>query len=145
MHYPSPQGPYHPFYGQMPLPSYGGPITPRRHGYSGDIPTSDGLDNFDDPDLYPRIVDWLQELDHGPRGADGHNFGQHALPLQTNMYLRVSQLEKLTKTDLLAMCSTMLPGTADLILDYARKECGAIRRREMKRRQDAMVAFQRFQ
>jgi hypothetical protein len=107
-------------------------------------PFAEPDEGLDSPDLYPRTSDWLNELDRGPHGTDGHKFGIHAAALQSNMYIRISQLEKLAKADLLAMCTELLPGTADLILECARKECEKVRRREAKRCREVRLEAVRY-
>jgi len=102
----------------------------RRHHY--DIPSSDPVE-LEDPTLFPQIAAWLQELDAGPRGADGHNFAQYGEPLEQKMFKRIFQLETLTEDKLIAACDSMPPGTATLILQYACKDSARIRKTEAKR------------
>ena len=62
----------------------------------------------------PIQQDWLQELDHGPLGQDGHQFAQHANALLNNGYIRIYQLadEGLTVAEMLTHCPGLLEGTA---------------------------------
>ena len=39
------------------------------------------MEDLDNPDLLPQVSDWLQELDHGPHGVNGHKFAQYSLVL----------------------------------------------------------------
>ena len=99
---------------------------------------------MDDPTVYPRLTTWFEELDNGPRGSDGHNFAQYAASLEENGYKRLFQLEKLIKDDLLMVCDGLLPGTASLILDYARKDAERIRKRETKRLREIRHQAKRY-
>ncbi|KAK7034388.1 hypothetical protein R3P38DRAFT_2772451 [Favolaschia claudopus] len=47
---------------------------------------------LDDPTLYPKIDDWLLDLDTSPRGEDGQNFRQYAAAFREHGILRVIQL-----------------------------------------------------
>jgi hypothetical protein len=109
-----------------------------------EIPSSDAIDELDDPTLFPRVASWLQELDEGPRGADQHNFAQYTDALEKNMLMRVFQLEDLTEEKLLTVCASMVTGTAALVLQYARKDCGKIRKVEARRLRDARLQPKRY-
>ena len=59
--------------------------------------------------LFPQIAAWLQELNAGPHGADGHNFAQYGEPLEQKMFKHIFQLETLTEDKLIAACNSMPP------------------------------------
>ena len=114
-------------------------VTPYQHRRWLEMASSDLAEQLDDPTLFPRVIAWLQELDSGPRGADGHNFAQYGELLEQKMFKRVFQLESLTDDKLMTVCDTMAPGTATLILQYACKDCGKIRKKEIQRFREARL------
>lgn len=120
------------------------PRTPRHYRRRYQIPSSDPVEELDDPTLFPRVAEWLQELDQGPRGADGHNFTQHGARLEQNMFMRIFQLETLMEEKLVAVCESMAPGTATLIMQYARKDCSRIRKNEAQRLREARLQPKRY-
>jgi hypothetical protein len=84
-----------------------------------------------DPTAFPLIREWLQELDAGPRGADGHNFQQYANDFKENRIYRISEIAdatSFTRAELLQICPSMKFGTANNLLTYAREDVRAIRR-----------------
>jgi hypothetical protein len=124
----------------MPFPTFGSPVTCRYQQMHDTDPSSD----IDDPTSFPHTNNWLHELDAGNRGIDGHNFTQYANILTENMFMRISQLENMPKEDLLRLCPSMPAGTAPLVLGYARKDCGVIRKNEMQRLRQARLEPKRY-
>ena len=118
---------------------FSSPYTPPDRYRHRKMPSSDPVDDLDDPTIFPRTTAWLQELDGGPRGADGHNFTQYAEQLERNMFTCMFQLETLTEEKLLSICTSMVAGTASLILQYARKDCVKIRKKEAQRQREARL------
>jgi hypothetical protein len=83
---------------------------------------------FESPLSFPTIQNWLQSLDAGPRGADGHNFAQYAPHFHENGILRLHEIadESFSRKDLLAICPGMNFGTANILLMYARHDVKTI-------------------
>ena len=134
---------YNPFYGHMSFPTFGGLTnTPARPGYSRAVhpqipqftPGSDSIDEINENvTLFPKVATWLQGLDDDERrGHDGHNFAQYAAKLEAQMFVRVLNMEKLSKDELISICDNMPIGTASLICEYARKDCNAIRKTALR-------------
>jgi hypothetical protein len=95
-------------------------------------PSSD-VDDIEDPTLFPRVRDWLEALEQGPLGQDGHQFARHADALLSQGYIRVSQLaDEMTVAEMLTHCSGLLEGTAKVILKQAAKDVARIRRHEVQ-------------
>jgi len=134
--YPSVPPPWYPFMG-YPGPPFGG------SGRSN-MPSSDPIDELDDPTLFPRVVTWLHDLDNGPRGMDGHNFSQCAVALETNMFTRILQLEMMSNQELQALCPSMPAGTTSLLLQYARRDCNNIRKKESRRQREVRLQPKRY-
>jgi hypothetical protein len=123
--------------------AYNSPGTPW-HYWCQNEPSSDTLDELDDPTLFPHVTAWLQELDEGPCGINKHNFSQYAKAMEKNMFTQVFQLEALTEQKLLTICDSMVAGTASLVLQYARKDCKKIRKAEARRLQEARLQPRRY-
>lgn len=129
--------------GYMPYqpPTYNGyyppPQTPRRFPYYQPLPSSEP--EFDDPTIFPRVSKWLGELDAGVRGSDGHNFSQFVRTFEEAMYTRISQVQALTRDDLVKLNPAMPPGTADLIIFYANKDCQDIKKKEIRRLKEVQL------
>lgn len=89
---------YHPYHIGHGTPYYHYPISlpPIAHHYKNtrrqEIPSSDAFDPEDNPMLYPRTREWLQELDMGDRGADGQQWEQYAAALESGGYIRLVQM-----------------------------------------------------
>jgi hypothetical protein len=142
--YPAPPPFYHPFYGHMPFPSYNSPVILHRILQSHETASSGSAEDIDDPTLFPRVTEWLHNLDCGPHGADGHKCHQYGAILEGNMFVHISHLENLTKDELIAICTGMPLGTASLIQECARKECNRIRMKEQKRYHQAQLEPKRY-
>jgi hypothetical protein len=83
------------------------------------------------PANYPLIIDWLKNVDAGPR-SDGHNFLQFGESLLQNGYIRLFQLADEARREngpkeLAEMCPGMTLGLARLPLGYAAKDCRNIK------------------
>jgi hypothetical protein len=81
--------------------------------------SSDPIEELEDPTLFPHIGTWLEELNNGVRGSDGHHFAQYGAALDNNKFTRIFQLEDLT--ELIALCPGMPAGTATLIIGMQRR------------------------
>lgn len=121
--------PFYPFAPPMPwaIPSSAPPAgrssSPSGHG-------------IEDPTVYPRIGPWLQDLDHGPRGADNRNFQQFAPFFEQEGYCQIIELQKETAETLRGFCPGMNRGTAIALLSYAEADIQSAQRdlrREQKR------------
>jgi hypothetical protein len=118
----------------MPNPTPSHHVAPQSgHHSEFDIPSSDPIEELEDVTLFPRLSDWLQTLDEGPWGADGHNFGQFAPDFKHEKYFRISDIGDVHITTLLAICPGMANGTATKLLAHAKKDTEKIHKKEMKR------------
>jgi hypothetical protein len=133
----------HPFYPMMP--GQYNPPTPvpppryyqshvsgsssRHHAF--EMPSSDPMEELDDITLFPRITDWLTELDRGPLGVDGYDFAQYSDFFATEKYVRICDLadSHFTPASLSSACLGMPQGTADKLLNLCKKETVRIRKR----------------
>ncbi|KAJ7749360.1 hypothetical protein B0H14DRAFT_3513627 [Mycena olivaceomarginata] len=100
------------------MSSYQTPAPPPKSRYDN-IPSSDPIEDVEDVTLFPRITPWLQELDNGPRGHDGHNFSQFAAEFEREKYMCVIDLMDLNAGRLTALAPKMAHGTASKLLSYA--------------------------
>ena len=98
-----------------------------------EMPSSDPVDEVEDVTLFPRIKNWLQSLDDGMRGHDGHTFAQFAADFEREKYIRIVDLVDMRIGDLKHLVPEMAQGTATKLLAYAAKDVGSIRRKEKKR------------
>ncbi|KAJ6594687.1 hypothetical protein B0H19DRAFT_1247341 [Mycena capillaripes] len=112
--------------------AYQTPVPPPRARYE-DIPSSDPVEDVEDVTLFPRIMTWLQGLDDGPRGRDGHDFSQFAPEFERQKYMRVVDLIDLNISHLTTLMPDMAHGTASKLLSYAVQDVEKIRRKEKKR------------
>ena len=83
------------------------------------------------PTIYPRIDEWLTELDSGKRGADEQGWAQYGVLLNNNGYTHIIQLLDDKVKDLAEM--TAMPiGMAKLLIKYAKTDSDKITKREKK-------------
>lgn len=132
------------YYGYPPLPAYppsyygpshghpSGSATLKR-GLDHDIPSSDPFVPEEVPTIYPRIDEWLTELDSGERGVDQQGWAQYAVPLSTNGYTRIIQLVDDGPKDLAEMTGMPI-GIAKLLIKYAKADSDRITKREKRAR-----------
>jgi len=93
----SPYGPPYPYLYPLyhiPQTNFSSPSSRNQRRFN--IPSSDPIEELEDPTLFPRIGSWLQELDDGIRGSDNHNFAQYTAALDDNRFTRIFQLEDLS-------------------------------------------------
>ena len=89
---------------------------------------------LDDPMLYPRILNWLNDHDNGPRGSDGANLSRFTEVLVKNGFERIHQLcSAITAAELTTVCSNMSLGQAVTILSLARSDTEKLRKKEIER------------
>lgn len=131
MHGMAPFG--YPFPWQYPPYQTPPATTPVNRGRRDEMASSDPPEVVEDSRLFPRIENWLHELDNGPRGVDDHNFAHFIPEFQREKYMRVVDLESLKIHDLKALIPEMAHGTAAKILTYATTDISTIRKRERKR------------
>ncbi|KAJ6481486.1 hypothetical protein C8R47DRAFT_589375 [Mycena vitilis] len=139
----------------MPPPPYGYPgypwQPPAPWGFQTPTPSvnrgryEDALSSppqvIEDNRLFPRMTTWLEDLDSGPRGTDGHSFTQFVGDFEKERYLRVVDLVTLSIEEVIKAAPEMPQGTAAKILAYAKSDVEAIRKRERKRaRKEAQPA-----
>ncbi|KAJ7193990.1 hypothetical protein B0H12DRAFT_1082511 [Mycena haematopus] len=111
---------------------YQTPAPPPKARYD-DIPSSDPIDGVEEVTLFPRIDNWLQELDASPRGQDNHDFSQFMTDFEREKYMRIIDLVDLEVSDLKALIPDIAQGTALKLLSYAKKDVDIIRRKEKRR------------
>lgn len=146
-------GPYGPAYSGYPFPySNAGPYQYRDHPvmpayhheyapcspydrgsrYEQDAPSSDPIEQLEEDATYPLLQTWLQSLDDGPQGSDGHNFASYAANLVKSKCHRLSDIESLTLTKLMEICSGIPQGTANKLIFLVRKDLEKIWKRVKK-------------
>jgi hypothetical protein len=79
-------------------------------------------------------MDWLMELDHGERGADGQHWTQYASTLDMNGYkciIQITEDRKDSTKELADLCSMPL-GIARLLIKYATSDTERITKKERK-------------
>ena len=104
-----------------------------KRGRDHDIPSSDPFVPEEVPTIYPRIDEWLGELDSGERGADEQGWAQYAAPLNKNGYTCIIQLVDDVAKDLAEMTG-MPVGIAKLLIKYTKTDSDRITRREKRAR-----------
>ncbi|KIJ35659.1 hypothetical protein M422DRAFT_51419 [Sphaerobolus stellatus SS14] len=80
---------------------------------------SSEANELDDPGLFPLITDWLQGLEAGTYGKDGHSFTIHGWSLRDKGYTHVHQFAELSLDDIIRLCPGILEGTARVLLRQA--------------------------
>lgn len=86
--YPYPYAPYVPPPHMSPWgPGYGMHATTSHVPPTNATPSSPLTEDIEDITLFPRISEWLCELDEGTRGADGHNFSAWAVYFAERKYI----------------------------------------------------------
>jgi hypothetical protein len=84
------------------------------------------------PSAFPRIQDWLTELDAGACGSNGQNFAQYTQVLQENGYMCIIQLADEGKVESgakkLAICARIPVGIAKLLIKFAMADCAHVQR-----------------
>ncbi|KAF8989203.1 hypothetical protein BDZ89DRAFT_1198526 [Hymenopellis radicata] len=138
LYYPPP--PLHDANYYTPSAVYGRPppsrhdAIPSRHDA---IPSSDGA--IEDILVFPRIGDWLQQLDAGPRGQDGDQFFQYGDDFATAKCHRICELaDSMTADELMGICENMQRGTARRLITYAQQDVKRIRKTVEKGKTDPM-------
>ena len=101
-----------------------------------EIPSSDGIEEpLEDPSIFPLVDAWLQSLDEGMRGKDGHNFAQYSEALTEAMFTRVSDIaDGLNVSTLREVVGDMPFGTASAMIRYAEADTKSIRDRVLKKK-----------
>ncbi|KAJ7189221.1 hypothetical protein C8R46DRAFT_1184375 [Mycena filopes] len=141
---PPPPGPpgypyYHPA-GPYPYAYYPPPPAPPAAAVPAPESTKAAADDSEDdetPTLFPKIDEWLSELDTSERGEDGHHFTQFGPLLRAQGFMRLVQLTEMGadgETMLQGICAGMTLGVAKLVLKYARVDCKKIRKTEAARK-----------
>jgi hypothetical protein len=138
MYPPPPMPPFIPGY-SLPYPSGSSHNYESHHPrysycHNNNMPSSDPPEEIEDVSQFSLISEWLQELDNGPHGADGHHFSQFVPFFQHHKYIRICDIaDNLDASSLSAKCEGIADGTAQNIISYARADTKAIRRREAKK------------
>ncbi|KAJ7190854.1 hypothetical protein GGX14DRAFT_407609 [Mycena pura] len=130
-----PPGPYPHVYQPQPAP----PAVPAAIvNPPPNVPNADpDSDDDESPTLFPKIDDWLLELDTSDRGEDGHRFHQFGPALRNEGFARVVQILDLGaegEKELVKICDGMPIGVAKLMMKYAKVDCKKIRKREAERK-----------
>lgn len=130
-------------YGAYALPP-ASPFRLRSYSRRNEMPSSDPVEPMEDVTLFPRLEQWLTDLDNSIQGRDGHNFASFAPDFLREKYMRISDLDGLTMSDVLEMCSDMARGTAKKIIDNAARECKDIRKKERQRAREIETMPRRY-
>ena len=120
-------------------PAFSYPPPPPSYSRSryDDIPSSDPPEEFgEDVTLFPRLSQWLVELDEGPRGADGHNFSQFVHGFEQEKYFRICDVADLSVGDVCGILTGIAQGTASKLVSYAKQDTELIRKKEKRRGRD---------
>ena len=134
-----PQGGY-----PYPFALYGPPshMPPWGSGYgmhapasSSRLPPSSPLGkDVEDITLFPRISQWLHDLDNGSRGDD-HNFSAWVEYFAERKYMRICDITDGMSSLELSKSSGMAEGTAKCLVSYAEADTQVIHKREKRRAQ----------
>ncbi|KAJ7924674.1 hypothetical protein B0H13DRAFT_2315189 [Mycena leptocephala] len=134
-YYPPP-GPYpHAYYPPAPAAH---PVPAAQNPPKPSNPDAD-LDDDESPTLFPKIDDWLLDLDTSERGEDGHGFSKFGAMLRNEGFARVVQILDLGaegEKELMKICEGMTIGVARLMIKYAKVDCRKIRKQEAERKAD---------
>jgi hypothetical protein len=120
-------------------PAFSYPPFPPSHSRSryDDIPSSDPPEEFgEDVTLFPRLSQWLVELDESRRGADGHNFSQFVHAFEQEKYFRICDVADLSVADICGIINGIAQGTASKLVAYAKQDTELIRKKEKRRGRD---------
>lgn len=148
--YAPPHHPYtptpHPGYRNYGAASSHGPFRQPRYDEFDHIPSSDPIDDPEDITLFPRLSNWLQELDQGPRGGDDHKYAKFAPDFEWLKFKRIVDIctPTIDTAFVTSICTDMAPGTVSNILTYARADVEKIQRKEKKRLCEARYAPTRY-
>lgn len=112
------------------------PFKHRSHSGHDEMPSSDPIESMEDVTLFPRLEQWLVDLDNSPHGLDNHDFASFSPDFLREKYMRISDLDRLTVNELLEICGGMARGTAKKVLECAARECKVIRKKEKQRLQE---------
>ncbi|KAG8942431.1 hypothetical protein FRC03_003220 [Tulasnella sp. 419] len=94
-------------------------------------PSSYSVDGLGDDIIYPKIDDWLKDLDnHKVRGQDGFNFSQYGPCFKTQKFIWIDQLadSQRVSVDKLAEWLDIEVGVAEIILKYAAVDVKRLKR-----------------
>jgi len=142
--YPYPYAPYAPPPHMSPWgPGYGTHAT-TSHVPPTKTPSSPLTEDIEDITLFPRISEWLHELDEGTRGADGHNFSEWVLYFAEWKYIRICDIADGMSSSELSKGSGMAEGTAKQLVSYAEANTQLIRKKEKKRAQAQKALPRRY-
>ena len=108
---------------RYPFPSPTPAHPQSHHGYHedqfSDIPSSDPPE-LEDVSNFPLVGSWLQDLDNGNHGGDGHDVFQFAADLQCEKYVRISNLADMTVAGLTEVLPGIARWTASKLIQYAK-------------------------
>ncbi|KAJ7028812.1 hypothetical protein C8F04DRAFT_1188249 [Mycena alexandri] len=124
--------PYQPYQ----WPPYHTPAPHPRARYDN-IPSSYPIEEAEDVTLFPRLKNYLQELDDGPRGQDGHEFAQFLPEFEREKYIHIVDLEGMTVKDVKDLVPDMAQSTASKLLGYVTSNIKVIRKKDTKERKRA--------
>jgi len=130
--YPYPFTPYGPL---SHMPPWGSGYGMHATASSSRLPpSSPSGEDIEDVTLFPRISQWLRDLDDGPRG-DGHNFSAWVDYFAERKYMRICDITDGMSSLELSKNSGMAEGTAKRLISYAEADTQVIRKREKRRAQ----------
>ena len=97
-------------------------------------PSSPSAEDVEDVTLFPRISQWLHDLDNGPYG-DGHNFSAWVEYFAEQKYMRICDIADGMSSLELSKSSGMAEGTAKCLVSYTEADTWAICKREKRHAQ----------
>ncbi|KAJ7138027.1 hypothetical protein C8R44DRAFT_340389 [Mycena epipterygia] len=133
----APTGPYPQPYYPPPPPLPPIPTASPKSSAKPSKPSVDSDDDDESPTLFPKIDDWLLDLDSSERGEDGHGFVKFGAVLRDHGFVCVVQLVDLGgegEKMLLTICTGMTLGVAKLLMKYAKVDCKKVRKQEAERK-----------
>ncbi|KAJ7239617.1 hypothetical protein B0H12DRAFT_1136011 [Mycena haematopus] len=150
MPFPYPYPPYtpYPFYptaGHGPYPGAAYPPPPPPQAPVPSPPASTkskfrktpSVESYDDPTIYPKISEWLLELDTSPRGEDSDHFLQYADAFASHGFKRIVELQDKTEDALRLICTGMSMGVSGKLVKYVQADC----RKARKRHEEMLAEF----
>ncbi|KAF7337736.1 hypothetical protein MSAN_02247200 [Mycena sanguinolenta] len=133
--FPFPYPPYH-HYPFFPPPGHGPypgaayppppplpPVSPPPPPVQSKLRRTPSAEAYDDPTIYPKISEWLLDLDTSPRGEDGDQFRQYADAFANEGFKRIVELQDKTEDILRRICPGMTTGIAGKLMKYVQIDC----------------------
>jgi hypothetical protein len=95
-------------------------------------------------EVFPRIAEFLAELDKGPLGLDGHQFESYMSDFAREKVYRISELNGMTSEELRLICPSIPLGTARLILTKAAQDVKKVQKEFHRQQRLALHSPRQF-